>query len=402
MNEPITRYQKTVVAILAFLQFTIMIDFMIMAPLGAVLLDELHIDTRQFGLVMSAYAVSAGAASFASASFADRFDRKRLLLFFYAGFLVGTALCGFAPDYEFLLGARIVTGIFGGVVSSIVMTIVADLFPLAIRGRVMGTMMTAFGAAQVAGLPAGLALSNWRGWHAPFLVIAGIGAVVGVGIAFALRPVDAHLATPRQQSAIAHMLRIATKPAYLLVFGTTILLSSGFMLMPLLSAFFVHNLGVPFPQLPIVYAITGAATLVVGPLGGKLADTVGKLKCFVAGTLLCSVLYVVLTNLSGPTALWLVVLVNVGLVAANTARMIPAGALSSAVPAPTDRGAFMSINTSLQQATGGVASFVGGAIVVVQGDGTLARFDVLGWVVVATMLAALVPVRLIARRVQAR
>ena len=139
MPSVFTRYQKFVVAVLAFLQFTIILDFMIISPLGALLLRDLHITTRQFGLVVSAYAFSAGASGLLAAGFADKFDRKRLLLFFYAGFLLGTLLCGVARSYAFLLGARIVTGVFGGVIGSIIMAIIADLFPLEVRGRVMGT-----------------------------------------------------------------------------------------------------------------------------------------------------------------------------------------------------------------------------------------------------------------------
>src|SRR3954453_3197495 len=155
-----TRYQKFVVAVLAFLQFTIVLDFMIISPLGALLLPALHITTRQFGLVVSVYAFRAGASGLLAAGFADKFDRKRLLLFFYAGFLLGTLLCGVADTYSFLLGARIVTGIFGGVIGSICMAITADLFPLEMRGRVMGTVQTAFAASQVMGLPLGVFLSN--------------------------------------------------------------------------------------------------------------------------------------------------------------------------------------------------------------------------------------------------
>ena len=168
MPPVFTRYQKFVVAVLAFLQFTIILDFMIISPLGALLLRDLHITTRQFGLAVSAYAFSAGASGLLAAGFADKFDRKRLLLFFYAGFLLGTFLCGVANSYHFLLVARIVTGVFGGVIGSIVMAIVADLFPLEVRGRVMGTIQTAFAASQVLGLPLGVFLSNHWGWHAPF------------------------------------------------------------------------------------------------------------------------------------------------------------------------------------------------------------------------------------------
>jgi predicted MFS family arabinose efflux permease len=396
-----TAEQKTIVAILAFLQFTVIVDFMIMAPLGALLMDELHIDTRQFGFLVSAAAFSAGVCSFAMAGIADRFDRKRLLLFVYAGFILGTALCGIAPSYEVLLGARIVTGMFGGVISSITMAIVADLFPLSMRGRVMGTMMTSLSAAQIAGVPAGLALSSLWSWHAPFLIIAGLGAVAGVGIAFVLK-LDA---LPPQRAArttgpFAHMRHAITTPGHWRGFATTILLSLGFMLHPLLTAYFVNNLHVDVDLLPIVFMVTGVVTFIAGPLVGKLADSIGKLAVFAAGSGLCSVTFVLLANLSGATALWMVVAVNALLFAANTARMIAAGALTSAVPAPQDRGAFMSINASLQQLMGGVVSAVGGWLVVENADGTLARFDVLCCAVVASIAVALVPMWIIDRHVK--
>src|SRR3984885_13334221 len=187
----LTPYQKFVVAVLAFLQFTIILDFMILSPLGATLLQELHVATSQFSLVVSVYAFSAGASGLLTAGFADKFDRKKLLLFFYCGFILGTALCGIAPNYPWLLAARIVTGLFGGVIGSISMAITADLFPLEMRGRVMGVVQTAFAASQVLGLPIGLLLSNRWGWHAPFLMIAGIGAAVGVVIAVGLKTIDA-------------------------------------------------------------------------------------------------------------------------------------------------------------------------------------------------------------------
>jgi predicted MFS family arabinose efflux permease len=158
-------YQKLVVALLAFLQFTIVLDFTILSPMGPILMPQLGISARQFGLVVSAYAFSAGIAGILAAGFADKFDRKRLLLLFYAGFLVGTFLCGIAPNYPFLLGARVVAGLFGGVIGSISFAIVADLFPLQVRGRVMGTIQSAFAASQVMGIPIGLFLASHFGWR---------------------------------------------------------------------------------------------------------------------------------------------------------------------------------------------------------------------------------------------
>ena len=159
---------------LAFLQFTIILDFMIISPLGAILLRDLHLPTQKFGLVVSVYAFSASLSGLLAAGFADRFDRKKLLLFFYTGFTGGTLFCGLAPTYQLLLAARIVTGVFGGVIGSISMAIITDLFPLNMRGRVMGVVQTSFAASQVLGLPLGLYLANRWGWHAPFLMIVAL------------------------------------------------------------------------------------------------------------------------------------------------------------------------------------------------------------------------------------
>ncbi len=388
MPPAFTPYQKFVVGILAFLQFTIILDFMIISPLGALLLRDLHITTRQFGLAVSAYAFSAGASGLLAAGFADKFDRKRLLLFFYGGFLMGTLLCGVADTYAFLIGARIVTGVFGGVMGSIVMAIVADLFPLEMRGRVMGTIQTAFAASQVLGLPLGVYLSNRWGWHAPFIMILVVGAPAGLVIAARLQPIVQHLKVgPAQtrRNPLSHLLATVSQGRYVRTFLATMMLATGgFMLMPFGSTFTVNNMGIPLSNLPLIYMCTGAVTLVGGPLLGKLADTLGKYRVFVIGTVVGAVMVAIYCNL-GVTPLSIVVALNAVLFLAITCRMISASALISAVPDLADRGAFMSVNASLQQFSGGVASSLAGVIVVQAADGHLQRYDTLGYVVTGVM-----------------
>lgn len=202
-------YQKFVVLVLAFLQFTIVLDFMLLAPLGALVIPELKITTAQFGLIVSAYALSAGA---------DRFDRKKLLLFFYCVFLVGTLLCGLASSYSLLLAARMVTGVFAGVVGSVVFAIVTDLFPMQMRGRVMGVLQTAFAASSVLGIPFGLLLSNRWSWNAPFFLTAAVGAAVGTVIWAKLRPIDEHLKHHPDRSPLHHLLHTVSNRSYVLGF----------------------------------------------------------------------------------------------------------------------------------------------------------------------------------------
>jgi predicted MFS family arabinose efflux permease len=386
---------------LAFLQFTIILDFMIISPLGAILLRDLHLPTKKFGLVVSVYAFSAALSGLLAAGFADRFDRKKLLLFFYAGFTGGTLFCGLAPTYQLLLAARIVTGVFGGVIGSISMAIITDLFPLNMRGRVMGVVQTSFAASQVLGLPLGLYLANRWGWHAPFLMIVALTVVAG-GIIFArLQPIDAHLKLQREGNAFLHLFRTVSQRRYLQTFATTTLLATGgFMLMPFGSTFTINNLGIAFAQLPTIYLVTGLCTLVSGPFIGRLSDKVGKYPLFCAGTALTIIMVLVYTHL-GHTALPWVIAINVLLFVGVTSRMISASALISGVPDAAHRGSFMSVNSSVQQAAGGVGAAVAGLIVVQAPSGSLAHYDLLGYVVVGAMLIVVIMLRPIDRMVRA-
>ncbi|MEZ4960383.1 MAG: MFS transporter [Saprospiraceae bacterium] len=381
-----TAYQAFMVAILAILQFTIVLDFMVLSPLSAILLDEMHITTAQFGLVVSAYAFSAGASGLLAAGFADRFDRKKLLLFFYTGFIVGTFLCGIAPTYHLLLAARIVTGIFGGVIGSISYAIITDLFEFKVRGRVMGFVQMAFATSQVLGIPVGLYLANLWNWHAPFLLIVAVSVFVYAAIFIKMQPVNAHLAIQSTNSPFRHLTKTVSQKRYLKGFATTTLLSTGgFMLMPFGAAFAVNNLGVTMEQLPLIYVATGVVSMIGGPFIGKLSDKIGKMKMFVIGTCLALVLVVYYTNL-GVTPLWFLIVLNAVLFLGITSRMISSSALITAVPEPADRGAFMGVNSSVAQISGGIASALAGMIVFQNSTGFIEHYPILGYIVAGTMI----------------
>jgi predicted MFS family arabinose efflux permease len=384
-----SKYQKFILALLVFLQFTIILDFMILSPLGAALMPALGITPSQFGLAVSIYAFSAGASGLLTAGFADRFDRKRLLLFFYCGFVLGTFLCGIAPSYHFLLFARMVTGLFGGVVGSVVFAITTDLFAFEVRGRVMGFVQSAFAASQILGIPLGLYLSNLLGWHAPFLMIVGLSVLVGFVIVVYLKPIDAHLKLQSDKNAFAHLTHTLKNRRYLLPFAATALLSTGgFMLMPFGSAFTVQNLGIDIKKLPLLYLITGCFALFTGPMVGRISDSIGKFNTFVFGSALGMIMVVIYTNL-GTTPFLLAVAVNVVMFVAIFSRMIPSQALMSAIPDASNRGAFMSVSASLQQISGGFASVIAGLVVRQGADGKLERFDTLGYILVGTSLCTL-------------
>jgi predicted MFS family arabinose efflux permease len=398
-----TGYQKLVITLLALTQFTVVLDFMVMSPLGDILMKSMDMTTTQFGFAVLSYGLSAGISGLLTAGFADRFDRKKLLLFFYIGFILGTLFCGLANTYPLLIAARIVTGIFGGVIGSISMAIVADLFTLQQRGRVMGFMQMGFGASQVLGIPISLFIANEWGWQSPFLMIVGLAIAIWLVIILKLQPITKHLEVQTNRNALKHLWHTIARRDYRIGFMATALLSlGGFMMMPWGSAFAINNLGVTEHQLPILFMVAGISTLIIMPLIGKLSDKIDKFKLFAFASLWLIVVVLIYTNLT-VVPFWVVMVVNVCMMMGIMSRMVPSMALASSLPAMQDRGAFMSINSSLQQMAGGLAAGLSGMIVVQKTKfSPLEHYDTLGIVVTSITLVCIYMVYRVSKVVKAR
>lgn len=376
-------YEKTVIFLLALTQFTVVLDFMVMSPLGDMLVKAMDISASSFGNIVSAYAYSAGISGLLTAGFADRFDRKRLLVFFYVGFVLGTVFCGLADNYTTIIVARIITGLFGGVIGSISMAIIADIFPLQKRGRVMGFVQMGFGASQVLGIPIGLYIANHLGWEAPFIYIAAFSALILIAIIILLKPVKEHLQLDRGDgNVMSHLLATIKRSAYQRGFLTTSLLSlGGFMMMPYATIFAVNNLHVDDDHLPILFMVSGVVSLLFMPLIGKMSDKIDKLKLFGIGSIWLIVFCIIYTHLTA-IPFSIVLILNTCITIGVLCRMVPSMALLSAVPDHHDRGAYMSIQSSLQQISGGIAATLAGFIVFQKTPTSmLEHYDIVGYVV---------------------
>ncbi len=393
LEKKFSSYQVLAIVLLGLTQFTVILDFMVMSPLGDMLMKSMSLTTHQFGFAVSGYAFSAGISGLLTAGFADRYDRKKLLLFFYIGFIAGTLFCGLASSYFMLLAARIITGLFGGVIGSISMAIMADLFPIHQRGRAMGFMQMGFGASQVLGIPISLYIANHWGWQSPFLMIVGLATIIWLLVVIKLQPVNKHLELQSDKNAFDHLWHTIKQRHYRVGFLMTALLSlGGFMMMPWGSAFAVNNLHVSYEQLPTLFMVSGIAALIIMPLVGKLSDKIDRVKIFFVAAVMMIIIIVIYTNLP-PIPFILVVVLNVLMMTAIMSRIVPAMALVSALPKMQDRGAFMSINSSLQQIAGGVAAGVGGMIVMQKTKTSpLQHYDTLGYVIVVIIVANILQV----------
>jgi predicted MFS family arabinose efflux permease len=344
--------------VLAGIQFSHILDFAILLPLGPRYQRELHLEPAQFGLVVSAYAFVACLSGLLAATFLDRFDRKRALLVLQVGFTAGTLLCGLASSYGMLLVGRCLAGAFGGVLGPVVFAIVGDVFPERRRGLATGVVLSAFAAATIAGVPLGLTLAQGLGPGSPFVVLAGFSAGILLLAACLLPPLPAHLGA----RPTVFPWRVLVQPAQLRahVLMLTVVLGS-FTLIPYLPTFLIANVGWQETDLRWLYLCGGVATLLTNPLVGRLADHLGKLLVFRVLVLLTMLPIVLLTNL-GPAALAPTLVLTTLLIALSSGRMVPAVALITSSTPAAYRGSFLSVNAAVQQMALGLAALLAGAL----------------------------------------
>ena len=377
--------ERIILLLLTVLNFTHILDFMIMMPLGNYLMPYFDISSQQFSMLVAAYTFSAGASGFLAAFFVDGFDRKRVLLFAYAGFLIGTLCCAISPAYEILLVSRIVAGLFGGLIGAQVLSIVADIIPYERRAAAMGMIMAAFSAASVFGVPFGLYIANLFNWHAPFFFVVILGVLLVPFLFRFLPKMDRHLLEKdRQKISPAELVGdIFRNPSQRYALALTAVLMMGhFMIIPFINPFLEFNMGFSKTQTPLVYMVGGALTMVTSPLIGRLADRVGKFKLFIALALAGIPLIALITNLPAIpfylvlsiTGLWFII---------SAGRFIPAQAMVSNVVPTERRGSFMSFNSSVQQLFVGLASVLAGLIVVKLPDNRIEHYEITGYVSIA-------------------
>ncbi|HWK88748.1 MAG TPA: MFS transporter [Longimicrobium sp.] len=384
-----TRREWLLLAVLTAVQFCHVLDFVLVMPLGPMLMRSLRIGPQQFGMLVSAYTFSAALAGLAAAAFMDRFDRKRMLLGLMAGFGIGTLLCGLTEQYAFLIAARIVAGAFGGVMAGVVFAIIGDQIRPERRGTATGVVMASFSAASVLGLPFGLSLAEHSGWQTPFLLLSAVTGLVLVFGLFALPAMRAHVAPVREAGPFRGLWEVAREPRHLMAFGfTTAIMFSAFTVTPYLSPYLTRNVGVPETHLDLVYLAGGLATLVTGPVIGRLADRYGHARVFAAAALLSIVPMLAVTNLPR-VPLAVVLTVTSLMMVMGSGRMISATALLTGVVVPRHRGSFMSLNASVQQGAAGLATFVGGLVIADGADGRLTRYPWVGALAVGATLATL-------------
>lgn len=377
--------ERVLLILLASVNFTHILDFMVMMPLGNFLMPYFKITPAQFSVIVASYSISAAVSGFAAAFYVDSYDRKKVLLFGYIGFILGTFCCGIAPSFALLLTARITAGLFGGLIGAQVLSIVADSFPYEKRGQAMGILFSAFSLASIVGVPAALYLAGWLGWHSPFLAIAGLGVVIIILLIRYLPPMSGHIYGERIKP-IAMLRNVMSSKVQLVALGLSGTLMLGhFLIIPFLNPYMEFNVGFTDTQRNMIYMVGGLATFFTSPLIGKLADKYGKHNTFIFFALISLIPIFLITNMPAIKYYYVLIVTGIWFVL-STGRGIPAQAIISNVVPAEQRGSFMSFNGSIQQLFSGIASLIAGAIVISKPDHTIVHYSWVGYLSIAIVL----------------
>ncbi len=384
-----SKNERLIIILLASINFTHILDFMIMMPLGNYLMPYFQISPRQFTFLVGAYTLTAAVSGFAAAFFVNQFDRKRLLLYGYGGFLLGTLACGFAPTYELLLASRVLAGLFGGLIGAQVLSIVADLIPYERRGSAMGAIMSAFAVASTLGVPFSLYLANLISWHAPFILVGVLGIAI-IPLVMKYIPVMSSHIQEQSGSKFDVLTEVIKSPTQRLALLFSALMMMGhFMIIPFINPYMEFNNGYPKSITPMIYLVGGIASFASANILGRVSDRYGKLPVFSISVLVSLFFVWMITNL--PPVHFSVVLVLFAFwFTLATGRAVSAQAMVSNVVSMKHRGSFMSFNSSVQQFGTSLASFVAGLVVMKSADGKITHYNWLGYISIAILITCFI------------
>jgi predicted MFS family arabinose efflux permease len=379
--------ERTVIFLIGAVQFVNILDFMMVLPLGPFFAGPLGIPPSRIGVIGGSYTAAAAISGIACSFFLDRFDRRKALGLAVAGLVMATALGGFSVGFGSIVFARILAGFFGGPATSLSLSIVADVIPAERRGKALGAVMGSFSVAAVLGVPAGLELARWGGWRLPFFSVAGLGLVLlPVAIAL-LPPLRGHLGIAASVRRTGFLGLLSLRTVQLSILATVVVMSSAFLVIPVITPYLIFNLRFPAKDLKWIYMIGGALSFVVLRVIGALVDRYGSTRLATVGTamfLLVSWLSFVSYDARLPiTALFVLFMVGMNF------RMAPYQTLISKVPAPQERASFMSLMSATQHLSTSAGAVFSSVVLSTGEDGALVGMPALGMLAMA--VAALVP-----------
>lgn len=386
-----TTQEKSLLRSLSGIQFSHILDVMIIMPLAPMLMRTFDLTTVQFGLLVSAYTFMGAISSIIAAMVIDRFDRRRVMLWFFAAFIIATLLCAVSPNYHLLLFARGLSGVFGGVLGSLVHVYIADCFAYEHRGRATGTITAAFSVATVLGVPLSLLLVNHTelGWRAPFVVVS-LSASVFWWMAYkAIPSIPTRITDPRWSRTLVPMKQVLSNANHWRAFAYMFLMMmGGFTVIPYITLYSTLNLNFAETLLPLLYLAGGAFTFFTSQWIGRLADKHGKAYVFRITAMLAMLPILAMTNVSH-IPWWGVICITTPFFIFVSGRFVPGMAIITSASVPHLRGTFMGINSAVQSIGTSISTLVAGFIITINPQGMLEHYNLVGYIACTAILITL-------------
>jgi len=375
------------IGILVAIQFTHIVDFVVLMPLGPKLFREFNINTTQFGLLVSAYTFSAAVSGLLASLFLDKLDRKKALLLLFTGFAISTLMCALSGDYWPLLTARIMAGAFGGILTALSLSIIGDYVPIQRRGQAMGAVMSAFSIASVIGVPTGLWLAEKFDWHAPFFLLSITSVPLMIIAAIKLPNMNLHLQevpTPAWPRIVTILKMKGPQHAFLLM---SVMMIAGFSIIPFISPFLVSNAEMNESDLSWLYLTGGIFTFGASIIAGKLSDKFGPMQVFRIAAVISIIPILILTSFK-VVPLYVILIVTTLFMIFLSARLVPVISMVTGTVPPTQRGTFMSLLSSIQQMASGLAAYIAGLIITETPSGKILHYEYVGYMASAATILA--------------
>lgn len=373
--------KHTILYVLALIQAINIVDSMIIMPLGDIFIELYSINSSQYSLLVSAYAIAAACSSICAMLYLDFFDRKNAILLAFTGFSVGTLLCAFANSYLQLLGLRFFTGLFGGVLGAIILSIVADLYPFKERGKAMGIVMAAFSAASAVGVPFGLYLADIADWRYPFFILGGVGILLSILIYSYFPNLKGHLdSIDQERKPIDTVLLLVRDSNQINALVTGMMLVLGhFLIIPFITPYMIRNVGLEQEQIKFVFLVGGIATIFTAPFIGRMTDKYGVMRVLITLMALSIFPVIGITHL-GENPIWIALIATTAFFVLGSGRFIPPNTIISAAATPQNRGSFMSMKSALQQLAIALSSAIAGYIVYFDSTGRIINYNYVGYI----------------------
>ena len=393
--------------VLAAIQFTNIVDFMIMMPMGDILKKELSIGPQQYGLLVSSYGIAAFVTAFAGVFYLDNLDRRKALLTAYFGFMIGTLSSAILPNtsdeglnYTLFIVTRVITGLTGGLLGGLVMSIIGDAIPIERRGRAMGVVTISFSLAAILGMPVALTLVDVfdNNWHVPFYGVTLLGLPIWILAFKSIPPMAEHLKnrTHYDRTAAIRWAVKSREQRNALLF-TVLLVLGQFTVISFMTPYYINNVGLLQSDIKWIYLVGGAATVVSGFAIGRMVDRIGRFRVFTVAALLSIIPVLVITHLP-QVPLWVVLLIAGFFFVLISGRMIPANTIATTVVNPEQRAGFMSLNSAMMSLASGSSGIISG-LIISQADehSPLLHFEWVGYLAALSTILSLVVVRILKR-----